>query len=59
MTSLMPVLPVYIKLYSIQHLPSIASPEYRASLKAIIQRHRPALNLSFEEFYYPTQFHQF
>ena len=33
-------------------LPSIGSPEYRASLKAITQRHRPALNLSFEEFYY-------
>ena len=30
------------------NLPSIVSPECRAILKAITQRHRPALNLSFE-----------
>ena len=31
------------------NLPSSLSSEYRAILKAITQRHRPALNLSFEE----------
>ena len=33
------------------NLPSGVSPECRASLQAITQRHRPALNLSFEEFF--------
>ena len=32
------------------NLPSRVSPECRASLKAITQRHRPALNLSFGQF---------
>ena len=33
------------------YLPLIASPECRAILKAVTQRHRPALNLCFDEFY--------
>ena len=34
-------------------LSSFTSPKCRASLKAINQRHRPALNLSFTDIYYP------